>query len=204
MRYSDTHKDETHRKLLRAASVALRERGPDRITVPEIMAAVGLTHGGFYAHFKSKDDMVAEAIRDAFARSQERSRKLVEGMPPAHQLATFVDFYVSETHRDGPERGCPIVMLNSDMPRQSKKVRNAFESGVKTLTAFLAGNIAAMGHAEPEMLAATILSAMAGAVSLSRSVSDKALSGDLLQSARASIKARLGIKETTLSQARRS
>ena len=200
MRYSDSHKDETHAKLLKAASVALREKGPDRVTVPEVMAAVGLTHGGFYAHFKSKEDMIAEAIKDTFARSSARSRKMVEGLPPAHALSTFVDFYVSETHRDGPERGCPIVMLNSDIPRQSKKVRNAFEAGVKSLTAFLSQNIAALGHAEPDKLATTILSAMAGAVSLSRSVSDKALSDDLLQSARTTIKGRLGITESVLSQ----
>jgi TetR/AcrR family transcriptional repressor of nem operon len=91
-------------------------------------------------------------------------------------------------------------MLSSDMPRQSRKVRSAFESGVKALTEFLARNVAALGHAEPDTLAATILSAMAGAVALSRAVTDKALSDDLLQSARANIKARLGITEAVLSQ----
>src|ERR1700759_1814054 len=129
MRYADTHKEETHQKLLRAASRAPREKGPDRLTVPEVMAAVGLTHGGFYAHFKSKDDLIAETIGSIFAFSRTRANKMVEGLPPAHALATFIDFYVSDQHRDVPSRGCPLVMLSSDMPRQSKKVREAFDAG---------------------------------------------------------------------------
>src|SRR6185369_8338509 len=93
MRYGEAHKEETHRKVLKAASITLREKGPDRLTVPEVMAAVGLTHGGFYAHFKSKDDLIAESIKDTFARSGALTRKMVEGMPPQHALATFIDFY---------------------------------------------------------------------------------------------------------------
>lgn len=202
MRYADTHKEETHQKLLRAASRALREKGPDRLTVPEVMAAVGLTHGGFYAHFKSKDDLIAETIDSIFAFSRDRAHKMVEGMPPAHALATFIDFYVSDQHRDVPSRGCPLVMLSSDMPRQSKKVRAVFDAGAKSLKEFLAQQIGELGHAEPEQLAATVLSAMAGAVALSRAVTDKALSDDLLLSARANIKARLGITDADLSQKR--
>jgi TetR/AcrR family transcriptional repressor of nem operon len=200
MRYTDTHKEETHQKLLKAASRSLREKGPDRLTVPEVMAAVGLTHGGFYAHFKSKDDLIAETIDSIFAFSRTRAHKMVEGMPPAHALATFIDFYVSDQHRDIPSRGCPLVMLSSDMPRQSKKVRLAFDAGAHSLRTFLADLIRELGHDEPETLAATILSAMAGAVALSRAVTDKVLSDDLLQSARATIKARLGITESTLAQ----
>src|SRR6476661_288940 len=99
MRYAENHKEQTRRKVLKAASRTLREKGPDRLTVPEVMAAAGLTHGGFYAHFKSKDDLVAETIGDIFVFSRERARKMVEGMPPAHALATFIDFYVSDQHR---------------------------------------------------------------------------------------------------------
>jgi TetR/AcrR family transcriptional repressor of nem operon len=178
----------------------LREKGPDRLTVPEVMSAVGLTHGGFYAHFKSKDDLIAETIGDIFAFSRERAHKMVDGLPPAHALSTFIDYYVSSDHRDVPQRGCPLVMLSSDMPRQGKKVRAAFDAGAQSLKSFLANLIAELGHDAPESLAATVLSAMAGAVSLARAVTDKSLSDDLLQSARANIKARLGITETALSQ----
>ncbi len=200
MRYADTHKEETHQKLLKAASRLLREKGPDRLTVPEVMSAVGLTHGGFYAHFKSKDDLIAETIDSIFEFSRGRSRKMLDGMPAAHALATFVDFYVSEDHRDHPTRGCPLVMLSSDMPRQSKKVRSAFDAGAQSLKSMLEHYIRERGLAEPETLAATVLSAMAGAVALARAVTDKALSDDLLISARANIKARLGITDMVLSQ----
>lgn len=200
MRYTDTHKEETHQKLLKAASRVLRQKGPDRLTVPEVMAAVGLTHGGFYAHFKSKDDLIAEAIDDIFAFSRARGLKMVDGLPPAQALSTFIDRYMSEHHRDVPSRGCPLVMLSSDMPRQSKKVRAAFDSGAKSMKGFLTRLIEALGIDEPETMAATVLSAMPGAVALSRAVSDKTLSDDLLQSARVNIKARLGITDSVLSK----
>ncbi|HEX2589960.1 MAG TPA: TetR/AcrR family transcriptional regulator [Rhizomicrobium sp.] len=200
MRYTDTHKEETHQKVLKAASRLLREKGPDRLTVPEVMASAGLTHGGFYAHFKSKDDLIAETIDSIFAFSRVRAGKMLDGMPAAHALATFIDFYVSADHRDHPTRGCPLVMLSSDMPRQSKKVRTAFDAGAQSLKAMLRRYIGELGLAEPDALAATVLSAMAGAVALARAVTDKALSDDLLISARANIKARLGITDMVLSQ----
>ncbi len=199
MRYTDTHKEETHQKLLKAASRTLREKGPDRLTVPEVMAAVGLTHGGFYAHFKSKDDMIAETIDDIFASGRTRARKMVDGLPPAHALATFIDFYVSDQHRDVPSRGCPLVMLSSDMPRQSKKFRAAFDAGAHSLRTFLADLIRELGHDEPETLAPRCCPPWR-ARSRCRVVTDKALSDDLLQSARATIKARLGVTESTLAQ----
>jgi TetR/AcrR family transcriptional repressor of nem operon len=200
MRYSDSHKEETRQKVLKAASRALREKGPDRLTVPEVMSAVGLTHGGFYAHFKSKDDLIAATIDSIFAFSRERTRKMVEGMPAAHALATFIDFYVSASHRDVPSRGCPLVMLSSDMPRQKKKVREAFDAGAHSMQAFLAKYIAELDLPEPEQLAATVLSAMAGAVALARAVTDRTLSDDLLHAARVNIKQRLGISDTALSR----
>jgi len=204
MRYSESHKEETHQKVLKAASRVLREKGPDRLTVPAVMAAAGLTHGGFYAHFKSKDDLIAETVDSIFAFSRERARAMVEGMPPAHALATFVDFYVSDRHRDVPSRGCPLVMLSSDMPRQPKKVRAAFDAGAKSMRDFLTQHLTALGQPEPEKLAATVLSAMSGAVALSRAISDKALSDDLLHSARLNIRARLGISDTALSKMART
>jgi TetR/AcrR family transcriptional regulator, transcriptional repressor for nem operon len=200
MRYSDTHKSETHEKILKIASRALREKGPDKLAVAEVMQAAGLTHGGFYAHFKSKDALLTETLSTIFARSKEKYGRLIEGLPPRHALATFIDFYVSPAHRDNLTGGCAIVALNSDLPRQSRKFRDVFDGGVKRLSATLAGLIREADiDKDGEALAASILSAMAGAVAVSRAVSDKRLSDEMLEAARASIKARLGLTDAALS-----
>ncbi len=200
MRYAENHKDETRKTLLKAAARALREKGPDRLGVAEVMAAAGLTHGGFYAHFKSKDAFLVEALNEGFAQGRRRFASLVNGLPPRHALATYIDSYVSTTHRDNPAGGCPITALNSDMPRQSKAFRESFDAGVKSLGAAFTERMREAGIEDAETLAPSILSAMVGAVALARSISDRALSDSILEIARAGIKARLGLSDAVLSQ----
>jgi len=200
MRYSDTHKAETRERILKVAAAKLRAEGPEKLSLAEVMKAAGLTHGGFYAHFKSKDALLIETLRHAFARSRQKAFKTVDGLPPLHALDAYIDFYVSPIHRDHPANGCPIAALNSDTPRQSKKFRTAFDEGVNGLTETVSTLLQAAGYDEPENLARSILSAMVGAISLSRSVADKQLSDDLLQAARTGIKARLGLTDAALSR----
>jgi TetR/AcrR family transcriptional regulator, transcriptional repressor for nem operon len=193
MRYRETRKQETHDKLVGLAGRALREKGPDQLGVAELMQSAGLTHGGFYAHFKSKDALLAEALENAFVHSGQRVRQVTAGMPARQALATYVDWYVSAAHRDEPAIGCPIVALNSDLPRQSRKFRAIFGAGVKSLLAILAAWIEEAGLPEAEVLAASLLPAMAGAVAIARAVPDRTLSDALLESARKSIRLRLGL-----------
>jgi len=198
MRYAENHKDETHKAILEIAASQLRANGPDRVSVASVMKAAGLTHGGFYAHFKSKDALLIAALHDTFERSRRRVARLLEGLPPRHALATYIDFYVAETHRDNPGNGCPITALNSDMPRQSRKFKAAFEAGVKTLIASIAQRMQAAGIDNAGQLAPSIFATMAGAVSLSRTISDPALSNEFLATTRAGIKARLGLTDAAL------
>jgi len=198
MRYAENHKEHTHEVILKVAAAQLREHGPDRMSVGSVMKAAGLTHGGFYAHFKSKDALLIAALRDTFERSRRRVAKLLEGLPPKHALATYIDFYVAETHRDNSSTGCPITALNSDTPRQSKKFKAAFESGVESTVALIERLMCEAGIADAEHLAPSIFAAMAGAVSLSRTISDPALSNEFLVTTRANIKARLGLTDATL------
>ncbi len=200
MRYAATHKDETRKALLIAAGRQLRALGPDRVAVAAVMKSAGLTHGGFYAHFKSKDSLLAEALVAIFGASKRRMMRMLEGLPPKHALATYIDFYVAPRHRDDPAHGCPITALSSDMPRQSKKFRATFETGVTSLSAHLAKLMAEAGIAHADKLAPSILAAMAGAVALARTISDATLSDELLASTRAGIKARLGLTETALAE----
>jgi TetR/AcrR family transcriptional repressor of nem operon len=193
MRYSENHKQETREKVLKLAAQALREKGPDRLGVAEVMAAAGLTHGGFYAHFASKDDFLAATLKEVFDHSAARMIKVAGDLPAKAALSAYVDFYVSTGHRDHAGRGCPIAALNSDLPRQSQKFRAEFDAGVKRLIAKLSEWIGAMGLDEPDKQAAALLSAMMGALALSRAVADPQLSDDLLAAARKGIKARFGL-----------
>ena len=193
MRYSETHKDETRERVLKLAAKALREKGPDRLAVAEIMQSAGLTHGGFYAHFASKDAFLEAALKEIFAQSGERRRRIAAKGTPKEALSAYIDFYVSKSHRDHPGEGCPIVALNSDLPRQSKAFRAAFDAGVKNLVDEIGRWIAAIGLEDPEKRAVSVISAMVGAVALSRTVSDRKFSDDLISTANIGIKAQLGL-----------
>jgi TetR/AcrR family transcriptional repressor of nem operon len=193
MRYRDTHKEETRGKVLRAAAAAVRGKGPDGVAVAEVMARAGLTHGGFYAHFRSKEALVAAAVDEAFRQSRERFARLLDGLDGPEALATFIDAYVTLAHRNGPEQGCPIVMLSSDLPRQGALVRDAFSAGVEALIARLARWLPDGDTDARRRLAGSLLAEMAGAVSLSRAIADDAAAARLLADARHSIKTRAGV-----------
>jgi TetR/AcrR family transcriptional repressor of nem operon len=119
----------------------------------------------------------------------------VEGLGPRGALSAYIDYYVSKSHRDNVASGCPLVALNSDLPRQPRKFRGAFDAGVKRLAGELAQWIAAIGIEDADKVAVSVLSAMVGAVALSRAVSDPDLSDELLDAARAGVKARLGLSD---------
>ena len=200
MRYSESHKQETHERLVKIGARMLREKGPDGFAVAELMAEAGLTHGGFYAHFESKEACIAEATREIFTQMGRRTAKHVEGLPPRHALATVIDLYVSPYHRDNAGDGCPVTSLNSEMPRQPQAVRDAFDAGVKMMVTGMKKRLADAHIDDAESLAPAVLAAMVGAVSMSRAVSDKTLSDELLVAARNGIKTRLGLNDHALSE----
>jgi TetR/AcrR family transcriptional repressor of nem operon len=189
MRYSDTHKEGTRKKVLKAAAAAVRAKGPDGVGVAEIMAEAGLTHGGFYAHFPNKEALVAAAITEAFGQSSRRFERMTADLAPSEALAAFVDTYVTREHRDHPERGCPIAALSTELPRQGPAVREAYERGVQGLI----GRIARWLPDERRGQAASIVAEMAGTVVLSRAISDADAAERLLADARRNLKLRMGI-----------
>lgn len=195
MRYSDTHKEETRKKVVKAAAMAVRAKGPDGVGVAEIMAEAGLTHGGFYAHFKSKEALVAAAVEEAFGQSRRRFSRLTEDMNPTEALDAFIDAYVSAEHRANPQRGCPISTLANDLPRQGPMVRAAFDAGVEGLIGRIEGWLPEPDPVARRSLASSMMAEMAGAVALARAVSDDALAGQLLEASRNRIKARMGLTQ---------
>jgi len=198
MRYSDTHKEETRNRILSVASRQVRARGPDGVGVAEVMAEAGLTHGGFYAHFKSKDALIGAAIEAAFENRRAFFRNLPEAADNAAFLERFVDSYISEIHRDRPERGCPVATLSSDIPRQGEAARAAFDAGVKGLIHTISSRLTVGAPKDRDALAGSLVAEMAGAVALARAVSDPELSDRLLEQSRRSVKARMGLPHSSL------
>ena len=141
MRYSKEHKQETHARIVKKASVRLREKGAHGIGVADLMKEAGLTHGGFYAHFDSREALVIEAFAYAMDRSVEHWREIAAETPPEKRLSTIVDSYVSTVHRDDPGRGCAVPTLGAEIARESAKTRKAFSAKLEQLIDVMAEQI---------------------------------------------------------------
>ena len=178
MRYGKEHKEETHRKVVEAASRRFRKDGIEATGVVDLMADVGLTHGGFYAHFSSKETLVKEALSAASSKSRER---LQREMDKAHQegrdpLESIVRSYLTALHRDRPDRGCSVAALGSEIARHPRKTREAFTEGLDKTLDIIASALPAAVTAQRKEKAYAIFSTMIGSLQLSRAVSDPAMS----------------------------
>ncbi len=191
MRYDSEHKERTHKKVLVEAAAAIREIGPDRIGVADLMAKAGLTHGGFYAHFKSKDHLVAEAVSEMFDEMYERMSFWTRASDPREGLATFIDRYLSTRHRDEPGHGCPMAALAGDLARLPVAARKRFAAGSTRLIGSIAGLLGQLGLPDPERRATSMMSEMVGALALARAVADPVQSERILAASREAIKARI-------------
>lgn len=192
MRYSDNHKAETRQRVLKEAAKEIRARGPDNVAVAGVMARAGLTHGGFYAHFASKDALVTEAIGTMFADARARTEKIDAAGDPRAVLRAYVDFYLSPAHRDSRDRGCPLPTLSGDFARSQPATRDRFGAGVEGIAGRLAAPLVQLGHAEAE--AHALLAQLVGGVALARAVGDPVLSDAMLTDTHASIVARYGLE----------
>jgi len=163
------------------------------VVVANIMAGAGLTHGGFYVHFDSKDELLAHAIEAAFAETDARFGQLTEGRAPASALTAYIDAYLSQQHREQPDRGCPAASLVGDLPRLTGDSQVAFQSGVERMKGRLAGWLQELGRADADELAASALSEMVGALALARANPDERAAAAFLRQTRTRLKDRLGL-----------
>jgi TetR/AcrR family transcriptional regulator, transcriptional repressor for nem operon len=193
MRYDPEHKRTTRARVLKEAAKAIRSEGPHRVGVADVMARAGLTHGGFYAHFASKNELVAAAIAQMFDEAQATLDHFSVGKPPAAALRAYIDFYLSPRHRDAYDSGCPLPSLSGDFPRLERAARQRFARGAERLVAALAALISALGRVDAEALASSSLAEMVGAIGLARSIPDPKRSNATLKHSRELLKARLGI-----------
>ena len=184
MRYSREHKQETHARIVRKASVRLREKGAHGVGVADLMKEAGLTHGGFYAHFDSREALVIEAFAYAMDRSMERWKKTFEQIPLDKRLAMIVDTYLTPLHRDDPGHGCAVPTLGAEIARESPKTRKAFAAKLEQMIDMMAEQIPdASGKAARKRAAAT-LATMMGTLVLSRIAGSGEFSDEILAAGR--------------------
>jgi TetR/AcrR family transcriptional repressor of nem operon len=194
MRYDSEHKQRTRERLLKETAKAIRLEGPHKVGVAAVMARAGLTHGGFYAHFKSRDEMIAEGVREMFREGGERLKQSLAAGGPAAALRDYIDFYLSPAHRDTRTGGCPLPFLSADAPRLPEAVRARFAEGVQALETSLAEPLRALGRGDPQAEAGSLLAEMVGALALARAEPDRARADEMLRRSRERILQRLGLE----------
>lgn len=195
MRYDAQHKQRTREKVVAATAKAIRRHGPESIGIASLMGQVGLTHGGFYAHFSSKDDLLREAILWMFDESYALLLEALKDLTPTQRLVALVERYLSPEHCEQRDMGCPMAALSGDLPRMTQTVRAAFLEGAKRSLNRLASLLEEAGYADTQALALSIQSEMLGAVALARAMPDTAFAQTVLTSCRDQIVHRLQLRE---------
>jgi TetR/AcrR family transcriptional regulator, transcriptional repressor for nem operon len=201
MRYSKEHKLETHARIVKKASVRLREKGAHGVGVADLMKEAGLTHGGFYAHFDSREALVIEAFADAMDRSTERWRKLAEQTPPEKRLATIVGTYLTPLHRDDPGHGCAVPTLGAEIARESPKTRKAFAAKLEQMIDMLAAQIPELPRKAARKQAMAVIATLMGTLVLARVAGNGDFSDEILGAGREAL---LGRTAAPKSRAKKS
>ena len=194
MRYDNQHKQQTRLRVLEAAADAIRAEGPERISVASVMARAGLTHGGFYAHFDSREMLVAATIDFMFDRDEAKFVETTKGRSASEALTVFIDFYLSIGHCGRRGRDCAMASLVSDLPHLDATARERFTRGTQRLHERLMEVLERAGADDPRSLALTLRSAMVGALAMARAQSDSADGDAILQATRVDLLQRLGIE----------
>ena len=176
-------KDVTHERIVAAAARAIRRSGYDGTSVADIMKEAGLTHGGFYAHFSSREAMLAEAADRAGAEAAAASARIAASAPHGQSLQRLLRAYLSKEHVANAELGCPVAALGSEMPRQALEVRRAATHRIKEMIDVIARQSPDWGKPGAHERALVTVSTMVGALLLARAVDDSRLSDALLNAA---------------------
>ncbi len=191
MGHSQTEKRKNHERIVRIAAERFREKGLEGVAVADIMKEVGLTVGGFYKHFDSRDDLVVEALRSAFGAWRPQADAATAGGLPL-TYAELVDDYLNEAHRDHPGTGCAISALVGEIGRSSKRTRALLTEQTRNAFQLIADLTPGKDGGQARSRAILTYSALVGAIGLSRAVSDEALSHEILKSVGELLKKEVG------------
>ncbi|KGT95242.1 TetR family transcriptional regulator [Erwinia typographi] len=188
-----THKERTRQRILNEAAAVMRIVGTEGIGVAALMKRAGLTHGGFYAHFSSRDDLVTNGVDRMFNETRERLQALSPLPDGAERLSRLIDLYLSTEARNAPELNCPLPSLSGEACRLPEEARARFSVGIEDMHRVIAGSLEAMGHEQPQALASSAQAELIGAMALARAVPDDAHAERILADSRSQLKQRLGL-----------
>jgi TetR/AcrR family transcriptional regulator, transcriptional repressor for nem operon len=183
MRVSREKAAENRERIIDAAGALFREKGFGGIGVADIMRAADLTHGGFYGHFASKDDLVAEACQRVMALASANWQKTA-ARAADDPFAALLNHYLSPRHRDDPGRGCVFAALGADAARSGPQVHDAFADGLEPLIALLAKSAPGSSEAERRRKGVAAMAGLVGALLLSRAIGKRELSDEILEATR--------------------
>jgi TetR/AcrR family transcriptional repressor of nem operon len=186
MKVSKKKMAEHREQILAAAAKRFREHGFDGISVADLMKEAGLTHGGFYGHFSSKEELVALASLRAMGETVAKWEKVVDEAP-GNPLEALAKSYLSLRHHDHPETGCLLAALGSELARQPSSVRDAVREGQQQFFALLTRIVPGQTKAARKKKAIAVLATMVGGMVLARTVSDPQLRQEILETVAASI-----------------
>jgi TetR/AcrR family transcriptional repressor of nem operon len=184
-------------RILKVASKLFREKGFDGVSVADIMKRAGLTHGAFYGHFASKDELAAQACGNAVAKTMDTWTALA-GDNSADQLGAIVSAYVTPRHRDDLGGGCVLAALGADAVRQRGAVRRAFTDGIRSTAAMLSMIAPGPSNAAQREKALATLAGLVGALTLARAADDPTLSDEILNAALATFGGKSGATDLAI------
>ncbi|HQT46947.1 MAG: hypothetical protein B7X08_03095 [Acidocella sp. 20-63-7] len=184
MRFEKGHKEQTRQRIVETAARRFRKEGLEAVGIAGLMADAGLTHGGFYAHFASKEHLVRAALNEALDQNQTRRAKALEQAPSGPEaLEALVRLYLRPAHRDTPERGCAVATLIAEVARHEQETRAVLSARLASLLNQIASTLPAeMTADEKERRAIGIFGVMLGTLQMARVVTDMALSDRILES----------------------
>jgi TetR/AcrR family transcriptional repressor of nem operon len=182
-RSDPSRKETTHQRIVETAARAIRRSGYHGTGVADIMKQAGLTHGGFYAHFESREAMLAEAADRAGAETVATLERVAAAAPPKQALGAMLRAYLSKAHAEGIESGCAVAALGSEMPRQSAQVRRVATRRIKEMIDLVTRQLPEWGESGAHERALVTLATAVGALVLARAVDDPKLSEALREAA---------------------
>jgi len=185
-------KEETRERILRAAARAIRKHGYEGVGVADVMKEAGLTHGGFYAHFESRDALLAAAADQAGGETIAYLTRAIAAAKPGQELMTLVDTYLSDGHVAAPEQGCAVAAAGTEVPRQDAEVRRMASRSIKDLIGLIERQFPDWGRNAAHEKATGIAATLVGAVVLARAVDNAQLSHRIRKATRELIRASAG------------
>lgn len=194
MRVSRVQAEENRQTVINVASQLFRQHGFDGIGLKDLMAGAGMTQGGFYKQFSSKDDLAAQASKRALESAFHKWSEAASANPQ-DPLGAVAAFYLSAEHRAEIKDGCPIVALGSDAARQGPGVKASFEAGIRDYLGLVGSWLGEDGDEETQTKTMAILSTMVGAVLLSRAVNDEHLAAQFLKAAADSVSSAVNVED---------